>query len=123
MTYRCQPPSEKVGSDPHFDGIVLRALEREPERRYQHASDVKTDVEAPARRTTILAPGARAGGIEAARHQVRGPANGLMVTAIVNWIGVFGTALLVGGFVVGEMNHAPPLGRPRRATPRCSSES
>src|SRR5262249_46851880 len=43
-------PSEKVGTDPHFDGIVLHALEREPERRYQHASDVKTDVEAPARR-------------------------------------------------------------------------
>src|SRR5207249_9709568 len=35
-------PSEKAGTDAYLDGIVLHALEREPERRYQHASAVKT---------------------------------------------------------------------------------
>ncbi|TAL05092.1 MAG: serine/threonine protein kinase [Verrucomicrobia bacterium] len=40
-----QPPSRKVQVDVRLDEIVLHALEKEPERRYQHASEVKTDVE------------------------------------------------------------------------------
>jgi hypothetical protein len=35
--------------DARLDEVVLRALESDPERRYQHASDVKTDVESIAR--------------------------------------------------------------------------
>jgi predicted Ser/Thr protein kinase len=42
---RFDPPSRKQGVDSRLDEVVLRALEREPERRYQHASDVKIDVE------------------------------------------------------------------------------
>ncbi len=42
---KLQPPSRKVQIDVRLDEIVLRALERDPERRYQHASDVKTMVE------------------------------------------------------------------------------
>src|SRR6266699_2651956 len=38
-------PSQKVQVDVRLDEIVLRALEREPERRYQHASQVRSDVE------------------------------------------------------------------------------
>jgi type II secretory pathway pseudopilin PulG len=40
-----QPPSKKVQIDVRLDEIVLRALEKEPERRYQQASEVKTQVE------------------------------------------------------------------------------
>jgi serine/threonine protein kinase len=40
-----QPPSRKVEVDVRLDEIVLHTLEKEPERRYQHASQVKTDVE------------------------------------------------------------------------------
>lgn len=40
------PPSKKVQVDVRLDEIVLRALEQEPEQRYQHASEVKTDVDA-----------------------------------------------------------------------------
>jgi serine/threonine protein kinase len=40
-----QPPSKKVHVDIRLDEIVLRALEKEPERRYQHVSEVKTQVE------------------------------------------------------------------------------
>jgi serine/threonine protein kinase len=43
---RFAPPSRKVPVDVRFDPVVLRALEKEPERRYQHAGDVKTEVEA-----------------------------------------------------------------------------
>src|SRR5436190_2421188 len=42
---RIEPPSKKVHLDVRLDEVVLRALEREPERRYQQASQVKTDVE------------------------------------------------------------------------------
>ena len=42
---KLQPPSRKVRIDVRLDEIVLRALEKEPEVRYQHASQVKSDVE------------------------------------------------------------------------------
>jgi serine/threonine protein kinase len=40
-----QPPSKKVQVDVRLDEVVLHALEKEPDRRYQKASQVKTDVE------------------------------------------------------------------------------
>ncbi|HTR43052.1 MAG TPA: protein kinase, partial [Pseudomonadales bacterium] len=39
------PPSKKVQVDVRLDEVVLHTLEKEPERRYQQASQVKTDVE------------------------------------------------------------------------------
>lgn len=39
------PPSRKVQIDVRLDEVVLHALEKEPEQRYQHASEVKSDVE------------------------------------------------------------------------------
>lgn len=38
-------PSKKLDIDVRLDKIVLRTLEKEPSRRYQHVSDVQTDVE------------------------------------------------------------------------------
>jgi tRNA A-37 threonylcarbamoyl transferase component Bud32 len=37
-------PSERGSIDAGLDRVVLRALERDPARRYQHASELKTDV-------------------------------------------------------------------------------
>jgi serine/threonine protein kinase len=42
---RFSPPSRKVEVDVRLDEVVLHALEKEPERRYQQASQVKTDVQ------------------------------------------------------------------------------
>ena len=39
------PPSQKVQIDVRLDEVVLHAMEKEPERRYQTASQVKTAVE------------------------------------------------------------------------------
>ncbi|MCA9164369.1 MAG: serine/threonine protein kinase, partial [Planctomycetales bacterium] len=39
------PPSKKVQVDARLDQVVLRSLAREPERRYQRASELKSDVE------------------------------------------------------------------------------
>jgi tRNA A-37 threonylcarbamoyl transferase component Bud32 len=46
-----QPPSQKVHVDVRLDKVVLKTLAHEPERRYQHADEVKTEVE------TIVAEG------------------------------------------------------------------
>jgi hypothetical protein len=43
---RFSPPSERAETDVRLDEVVLRTLAREPGRRYQQASQVKTDVEA-----------------------------------------------------------------------------
>src|SRR5208282_151459 len=40
-----QPPSGKVQVDVRLDEVVLHALEKEPQHRYQQASQVKTDVQ------------------------------------------------------------------------------
>lgn len=42
---RFSPPSRKVEVDVRLDEVVLHALEKEPDRRYQQASQVKTDVQ------------------------------------------------------------------------------
>jgi Flp pilus assembly protein TadD/tRNA A-37 threonylcarbamoyl transferase component Bud32 len=44
-TGRFALPSEKVQVDVRLDEVVLRTLQREPERRYQHVSEVKSDVQ------------------------------------------------------------------------------
>ncbi len=47
------PPSRKVQMDARLDEVVLRALEREPELRYQRAAEVKTEIDT----TTSTPPG------------------------------------------------------------------
>jgi serine/threonine protein kinase len=39
------PPSEKAEGDARLDEVVLHTLEKEPDRRYQQASEVKTAIE------------------------------------------------------------------------------
>ncbi|MCE9613831.1 MAG: protein kinase [Lentisphaerae bacterium] len=59
---KLEPPSKKVVIDVRLDEVVLRALEANPERRYQQVSQVKTMVE------TIVAEG----GEEKAGARVQG---------------------------------------------------
>ena len=42
---KIEPPSAKVQIDVRLDEVVLRALEKKPELRYQQASELKTQVE------------------------------------------------------------------------------
>jgi len=55
------PPSQKVQVDVRLDEVVLHALEKEPARRYQHASQVKTAVETIAGSPAEFASAAAAG--------------------------------------------------------------
>ncbi|NLF30625.1 MAG: serine/threonine protein kinase [Planctomycetes bacterium] len=61
-TARIEPPSRKVLIDVRLDEVVLRALEAEPHRRYQHVSEVRTQVE-----TIVTHP------MEVRRHLPYGP--------------------------------------------------
>ncbi|WP_309399641.1 serine/threonine-protein kinase [Cerasicoccus maritimus] len=51
-----EPPSRRVSLDVRLDAVVLRALERDPERRYHAATEFKTQIESladqPAAQTT-----------------------------------------------------------------------
>ncbi|WP_236622155.1 serine/threonine-protein kinase, partial [Novipirellula maiorica] len=57
---RFAAPSKKVEIDVRLDEVVLRTLEKEPQRRYQHASQIKSDVQSitstnrPALATTVV---------------------------------------------------------------------
>src|SRR5207302_8227992 len=42
---RFEAPSKKVHVDLRIDEVVLRTLESRPERRYQHVSDLKSELE------------------------------------------------------------------------------
>ncbi|MBA7624085.1 Serine/threonine-protein kinase PknD [subsurface metagenome] len=57
-------PSRKVHVDVRLDEVVLKTLEKEPERRYQHASEVKTDVEAIAEGAAPPQPSGRTDTVE-----------------------------------------------------------
>jgi predicted Ser/Thr protein kinase len=54
------PSSRKVEVDVRLDDVVLRALEKDPERRYQHVSQVKTAVDTIASTAASPPPSANA---------------------------------------------------------------
>ena len=96
---RFAPPSKKVQIDVRLDEVVLRALEKEPDRRYQQASEMKTRVRrsSPRRQTVRHTRGPNPvacrcpvteldDALRRARRQVNGPAIGLLVTGILNWV-------------------------------------
>lgn len=95
------PPSRKVQVDVRLDEVVLHALEKEADRRYQHVSEVKTDVETiahtPSQKSTERTPSnlqqkssslsaAELSSTQKALASVRAPATGLIVTGVLNWI-------------------------------------
>lgn len=53
---RFPAPSEKSGSDPRLDEVVFRTLEKEREKRYQSAAEVKADVETASDRAKLPGP-------------------------------------------------------------------
>jgi tRNA A-37 threonylcarbamoyl transferase component Bud32 len=90
---RFAPPSRKAGVDVRLDDVVFRTLEREPERRYQRASEVKSAVEqvtgsvrpatSQADKTWEPVRGAQG---SAEGLQVVAPAAGLMLTGLLAFV-------------------------------------
>jgi predicted Ser/Thr protein kinase len=97
-----QPPSRKVHVDVRLDEVVLHALEKEPERRYQQASEVKSDVQTIARspeRTPAPAPPPVAASpkpVARGSAKVTIPAIGLMVAGLMKVFSALTVILLFG---------------------------
>ena len=93
---RFEPPSKKVQVDVRLDAVVLRTLESAPDRRYQHASDVKTDVDKIVNDDTPppgAAPDAR--DIESSvRDRLMTPAIGLAVASALDFLATLAVFLL-----------------------------
>ncbi len=106
-----EPPSKRVQIDVRLDEVVLKALESEPQRRYQRASEIKTRVETIA--TTPpehpLRPALDHHALEESRRQVRWPANGLLAIGILNCL-VIPMVVLFWSIGIAEAPHAPPSG-------------
>ncbi|APZ95191.1 serine/threonine-protein kinase [Fuerstiella marisgermanici] len=99
---RFQAPSEKVQLDARLDEVVFRTLEKEPSRRYQHASDVRTDMNAiNAARATAAADASRFNGSNLASRSVR--------LLIVCWAFV-GTTLALYVMGIGETDQQLAIG-------------
>jgi len=93
-------PSEKAGTDARLDEIVLHALEKEPDRRYQRVSELKTQLESLSQGAMPLSapvglPLSSAEELEqeSLQVQVNGPAVGLIVTAVVALLYYLGMGL------------------------------
>ncbi|MHC4508328.1 MAG: serine/threonine-protein kinase [Planctomycetota bacterium] len=93
-------PSKKVHIDVRLDEVVLKTLEKEPERRYQHASELKTDVETISSKSPTPGPAPEAaedagddGRAKAIRHQVWIPAVGLLVAGGINCLAAIGLVM------------------------------
>lgn len=108
---RFPPPSKKVHVDVRLDEVVLKTLEKEPELRYQQASEVKSDVETISSGEQPAKHGARGfriaetgDDIQAIRQRVWVPAVGLIVGGLINCLGVVGALIaavvhvIQGGF-------------------------
>lgn len=97
---RFLPPSKKVHVDVRLDEVVLRALEKEPDRRYQYASEVGADVETicsdkkakfKTKTKTKFSPArVTREDVDSVRHRVWVPAIGLLVIGVINCLGAIG---------------------------------
>ncbi len=89
---RFAPPSKKVRIDRRLDDIVLRALTKEPEQRYQRVSEIKSAVDSVVRglppEARMVEPVQPMGppDLEMIRLQVQGPAAGMFLTAIMAFV-------------------------------------
>jgi hypothetical protein len=109
---RFGPPSQKAPVDPRLDRIVMQALEKHPERRYQRARDLKKDLEdclrgpAPAGGEIRTSPSRVAAPVEtdevSPARLLRGPAIGLLIAGGLTTLGLMVFAGILLGLGLGE---------------------
>jgi predicted Ser/Thr protein kinase len=100
-----EAPSKKVVIDVRLDEVVLRALEKEPDRRYQQASILKTHVETiattpPGGRGVDDVPrtsSAQAPRLDAldVRLALAGPAFGLRIVAVIDLVAALAALVIL----------------------------
>jgi len=85
---RFEPPSRKVLIDVRLDEVVLRALQREPSRRYQQVSEVKTQVETIVATGDSGVPPTRGQTVSASQVTEKSPHLRIMTVGVVSVLGV-----------------------------------
>jgi len=100
---RFSPPSQKVEVDVRLDEVVLRTLEKEPSRRYQHASEVGVDVKticSDKHADARFSPRPKVSDeVKSIQHRVWLPAVGLLIVGVLHGLGAVG--VLLSAFVPG----------------------
>jgi hypothetical protein len=92
---RFAPPSDKSPLDPRVDEVVMRALEKKRDQRYQTVGEVKTEVEA-------ISQSQVAGGNQmAATSWKTTPAVGPSSTAALPWLAITSAVLTGFSFLLG----------------------
>ena len=102
---RFDPPSHTSGTSTGVDDVVLRALQKEPERRYQRASEVTSDLESLERGEQPAATN-RTVSAEQPRLSMRALASGLMVG-----IGIVPCLMITGALFVAGTSIEPERSR------------
>jgi len=93
---RVEPPSKVAGVDARLDEVVLRAMDKEPDRRYQQAGDMRAAVEKATGRFSSLA-----GDMPPARRR-----HGMW--RYLAWFGLMaGTAVMADLFYLTIKDHWP----------------
>jgi hypothetical protein len=114
---RFAAPSEKVQVDVRLDKVVLKSLEHEPERRYQHVSEVKTEIDdiaslaedaQPGRRSDARSPIEPDPQVSAdVQQRLRIPAIGLIISGAISLLLVvllLGWTVFLGGPAILELS-------------------
>ena len=100
---RFAPPSKKVHVDVRLDEIVLHTLEKEPELRYQQASEIKTDVETVAGKDQDAnishSREDTKSKLDTIRKQVRKPADGLIIAGGINILCIIPFTVFMGTII------------------------
>ncbi len=104
------PPSQKVHVDVRLDEVVLHALEKEPARRYQHASQVKTDVETVASSMTAAAGQTSPPPLPAALVNTASDKTILPAFLLAFFFGIFGAHRFYAGRIVTAFMQLGALG-------------
>jgi serine/threonine protein kinase len=111
------PPSQKAAVDVRLDEVVLGALEKEPDRRYQQASEVKNDVETiattPRQPQSELAPDPSTNlpGTESVHPLPSTSLQSSWITAARWTARVLGTLMLAGFVAILMVEGSVPLDR------------
>jgi hypothetical protein len=114
------PPSRKVNVDVRLDEVVLHALEKEPARRYQHASEVKTDLDGISRGPATPATDPpmdgrrRLSATPAAGAPVR-PRRGPLYWVVTLLLGGFGLLVLIAVLAIAVSITLPAFFQSKRA--------
>ena len=109
-----EPPSSKVQIDVRLDEVVLRALEKNPELRYQQVSEVKTMVESI---SSSSSPGTGTAPSPARPAATRGRLRAALIVGVLVWLFVAGTVTLITWIRPESWKVVAVISCPRKSQP------